>query len=194
MTRSSTAIFTLLIMSSTSAGIAQSADPIEELKACARMEDPHARFACLDYLGQRVLGEESAHQEPVQEEVTQPEAETTATAPDAQPEAEATATAPDAQPEAETTATVPDAQPLPDDLGVTESKTVNYSGMITSCRQGHYGNWYFTFDNGQVWKEVTRRNRRFKDCSFNVTITKDGFGYKMHIDSLDTTFRVRRHK
>ena len=168
MTRSITAIFTLLIMVSTPAGIAQSADPVEELKACARMADPHARFACLDDLGQRVLGEEPAYKEPAQEEV--------------------------AQPEAETTATPTNAQPLPEDLGVSESKTVNYSGMVTSCRQGHYGDWYFTFDNGQVWKEVNNRNRRFKECEFDVTITKDRFGYKMRIDAIDETIRVRRNR
>ena len=86
------------------------------------------------------------------------------------------------------------AEPLPDDFGVSGPKTTEYRGVVTSCRQGHYGDWYFVFDNGQVWKEVNRRNRRFKECDFDVTIAKDSFGYKMRIESLDKTIRVKRHQ
>lgn len=168
MTRSITAIFTLLIMISMPAGVAHSADAIEELKACARVTDRDARLVCFDDLGQRLLAEESAHEEPMPEEVAQPEAATPATA--------------------------TSAQPLPDDLGTSDQKTTNYSGTITSCKKGFYGDWYFYFDNGQVWKEVNNRNRRFKECNFDVTITKDRFGYKMRIDDSEKTIRVRRHQ
>ena len=168
MTRSNTAIFTLAIMVFASAAIGQSADPVDELEACARMTDRDARFACFDDLGQRILGEESADEGPTQEEVVQPEAVI-------------------AQPPT-------DPEPLPDDLGVSGPRTTEYSGTVTSCKKGHYGDWYFVFDNGQVWKEVNRRNRRFKDCNFNVTITKDSFGYKMQIDGLGKTVRVKRHQ
>ena len=170
MTRSITAIFTLLVMVSSPAVIAQSADVVEELKACARMIDRDARFACFDRLGQRVLAEESVDKEPAQEDSAQPEGTATAIA------------------------TATNAQPLPDDSGVSESKTVDYSGRITSCKQGHHGDWYFYLEDGQVWKEARRRNRRFKECDFDVTITKDRFGYKMRIDALDKTVRVRRHQ
>ena len=174
MNRSKTAICTILIMVSTSSGVAQSADPIEELKACARMTDRDARFACLDNLGQRVLREESADEKPTREEV--------------------------AQSEAVTTATETNAQPPPDDLGVSkfgdnqESKSIKYSGTITSCKQGHYGDWYFTFDNGQVWKEVVDRDLRFKECNFSVTITKDFFGHKMKIDAFEKPIRIKRYQ
>ena len=168
MTRTNAAIFMLLTMVYTHAGIAQSADPIEELKACAEMTDRDARLACFDSLGQQALGEQPAASEPKREEVVQPEAAPVETA--------------------------TSAQPLPDDLGVSEPKAIEYSGMVTSCQKGHYGDWYFIFDNGQVWKEVNRRNHRFKECNFNVTIAKDTFGYKMRIDSLDKTMRVKRHR
>ena len=165
MTRSNTSIFILLITVFTSSGIAQSVDPVEELKACAKMTDRDARIACFDNLGERVLREESADKKPTQEEVAQPEA---------------------------VTATASNVQPLPDDLG--KSSGINYSGLITSCKKGYYGNWYFFFDNGQVWKEVNTRNLRFKECNFNATITKDAFGYKMQIDGVDKTIRVRRNQ
>ena len=168
MIPSKTANLTLLILVFAVAGTAESADPVEALKACAEMTDRDARLACFDNLGQRVLGEESAQNEPAQEEVAQPEAETRTIA--------------------------AEAQPLPDDLGVTGPKTTEYSGRVTSCKKGHYGDWYFIFDNGQVWKEVNRRNRRFKECDFDVTITKDTFGYRMQIDSLNKSLRVKRHQ
>ncbi len=165
MTRSNTAIFILLITVFTSSGIAQSVDPVEELKACAKMTDRNARFACFDNLGERVLREASADEKPTREKMAQPEA---------------------------VTGTATNAQPLPDDLG--NSTGIKYSELITSCKKGPSGAWYFIFDNGQVWKEVNKRNRRFKECNFNATITKDGFGYKMHIHEVDKYLRVKRHQ
>jgi hypothetical protein len=166
MTRSNTAIFILLITVFTSSGIAQSVDPVEELKACAKMTDRNARFACFDNLGERVLREASADKKPTREKMAQPEA---------------------------VTATATNAQPLPDDLGKSTG-SIKYSGLITSCKKGHYGDWYFIFDNGQVWKEVNKRNRRFKECNFNATITRDGFGYKMQIHGVEKYLRVRRYR
>ena len=165
MTRLNAAIFILLITVITSASMAQSADPVEELKACARMTDRETRFACFDNLGERVLREEPADKKPTQEKMAQPEA---------------------------VTATATNAQPLPDDLG--RSKNVQYGGLITSCKKGRYGDWYFIFDNGQVWKVLNDRNPRLQECNFNATITRDSFGYKLRIDSVGKTFRVKRNQ
>lgn len=165
MTQSNTAIFILLITVFASSGAAQSLDAAEELKVCARMTDEDARFACFDNLGERVLREESADREPAPEKMAQPEA---------------------------ITATATDVQPLPDDLG--NPKNVQYGGLITSCKKGYYGNWFFFFDNGQVWKEVNNRNLRFKECNFIATITKDAFGYKMQIDGREKAIRVKRNR
>ena len=165
MTRSNTAIFILLITVFTSSGVAQSVDTVEELKVCARMTDQDARFACFDKLGERVLREEPADKKPTQEKMAQPEA---------------------------VTATATDAQPLPDDFG--RSKNVQYGGLITSCKKGRYGDWYFIFDNGQVWKVVNNRNLRFKECNFNATITRDTFGHKLQIDGVEKTIRVKRNR
>jgi hypothetical protein len=140
-------------------------DPVEELKACAKMTDRDARLACFDNLGERMLREESADKKPTRENVAQPEA---------------------------VTSTATNAQPLPDELGI--SRDIQYIGLITSCKKGHHGDWYFIFDNGQVWKAVNKRNLRFKECNFNVTITKDTFGYKMQIDGVEKTIRIRRNR
>ena len=172
--RGQTIIVTLVIAACASTGIARSADPIEELKTCARMTDRDARIACLDNLGKRVLLEESADEMPTQEEV--------------------------AEPQVVTTAPIAKAQPPPDNLGVPavgddqEVKPPEYTGKLRSCKQGQYGNWYFFLDNGHVWKEVNIRSRRFKECNYNVTITKGVFGYRMRIDELEKTIQVKRHK
>ncbi len=165
MTRVNTAIFIFVIALFTSSGVAQSADTVEEIRACAGMADQSARLACYDNLGERVLREDPAAIEPPHEEDVQPEPVTE-------------------------TATI--VEPLPDDLG--KAKTVQYGGLITSCKKSGSGTWYFFFDNGQVWKDVDSRRLRFKECNFSATITKDAFGYKMRIDEVDKTIRVRRNR
>ena len=165
MIRSRTALFIFVVAMIASSSFAQAMDTIEELKACTKMTDQDARLACFDKLGERVLSEEAADTRPTQEEKVQPEAATAAG-----------------------TTVVP----LPDELG--SSKDVQYVGLITSCKKGHYGDWYFIFDNEQVWKDVNNRNLRFKECHFNATITKYAFGYKMRIEGLDRDIRVKRIK
>lgn len=166
MTRSNMAILILLGTMVVSPGAAQAVDAIAEIEACASIKDGDARLACFDELGERVR-----KQEPAQPVVDPPVQEAAA--------------------ETESPG-MTNAQPLPDELGKAE--TAQYVGLITSCRQGGSGTWYFFFDNGQVWKEVNKRNRRFKDCNSRVTITKDAFGYKMQIDGVKRTVRVQRHR
>jgi len=117
-------------------------DPIDALKACARMENTKKRAACYEALGEQVLGEEIA--------------------------ASATETA---VPAAEKPAAAEVESPAVDD-----------------------NRYFFILDSGEIWKQSGGRTHRFKDCSFDVTIRKDVFGYKMTIDGDDKTVRVRRHK
>ena len=177
MTRSITAIFILVVAMFAFPGVAISADTIEELKVCAGMTDDDARLACFDKLGERALQESSVAQEPRQEEVVEPVAVAVAV------------TAAEADGVTETATVI---EPLPDDLGGPDN--VQYSTVVTSCKEGYYGDLYFVFDNGQVWKHTGSRRLRLKDCNFNATITKDGFGYKMRADGVDGTIRVKRSK
>lgn len=164
MIRSNTAIFLIATAIYTSSGVAQTVDIAAQLKTCAIMTDQNSRLACFDDLGERVLREEPVDEKPTQENKVQPEA---------------------------ITETEVNAEPLPEDLG--KSKDVQYRGLITSCKKGHYDDWYFIFDNGQVWKQISGRNRRFKECNFHATITKDAFGYKMRVDGIQGVIRVRRN-
>jgi hypothetical protein len=181
MTRSITAIFILAVAMFTSPGVAQSADTMEELRACAGMTDDDARLACFDKLGERALQESFADQKPMQEEKVEPEAIAVASA----------AAAATVEPEA-VTETVTTIEPLPDDLG--SPGNVQYSTVVTSCKTGYYGDVYFVFDNGQVWKHTGSRRLRLKECNFNATIEKDGFGYKMRAEGVDGPMRVKRSK
>lgn len=236
MTRLNRIFFTFFFVVSTSSVIAQSGDPLVELKACARITDRDARFVCFDELGERALREEVAENtaplekmgeseavvtvqpgavttaDPEVEATTEPEAiaradpETIATAnPEVEAMAELQATA---EPEAIATAEIAGVKkapsngtpPLPENFGAPAfsdgefSQRPAYGGTVTSCRKDPYGSWYFFLDNGQVWKQVKGRKHKIKECNFDVTIAQDVFGYKMRIDELEKTIRVRRQK
>ena len=69
-------------------------------------------------------------------------------------------------------------------------------GLVTSCKKSSDRKWFFNFENGQVWKQVNADNRRYnyKDCNFQVTISKDGFGYVMQIEEQARKIRIKRYK
>ena len=162
-------------------------DSLEELKECARTDDTTARIACYEALGARVLGEESENT------VSSADAESAVAEPAA---VEATAV------EATVVETAPsqaESSPMPDDLGVEKKKEEkpaekkSYRGHVRSCGKMSDDRWYFVFDSGQVWKQSGNGKYRFKECDFDVTLTKDFFSYKMQIDGCKT-LRVRRER
>jgi hypothetical protein len=69
-------------------------------------------------------------------------------------------------------APVEQAQPAEEEGDVT-------TAVVIRCEQGPDGKYFFFFSNGQVWKQVKAGRERYKECDFNVTITRDWFGYKM---------------
>jgi len=156
-----------------STSITRAAGPVEALKTCAKMTDRDARLACYDKLGKRVLSEESGN--------------------------EALPSVSDAQSKtSETTETESTNPSLPDDIGGADFEEQSQStknqdkGLITSCKKGADKRWYFSFDNGQIWKESNKGRRRFKECNFIATITRDGFGYRMQIEGETMKIRVSR--
>ena len=145
-----------------------------DLQACARIADKLARYACYDALGERALAIDVA---------------TTAPAPEPGKSAQVE-TAPGDTAQAEPPA-------MPADLGKKKpekkekKQQESYRGHVRSCAADMDGIWRFTFDDGQVWQQSSRGRHRFEGCNFDVTITRDFFGYKMSIDG-DKTLRVRR--
>ena len=65
-------------------------------------------------------------------------------------------------------------------------------GRVVSCRENAHGKYLFYFDNGQIWKQKDNNPIRWKDCSFEVTIGKDFFGYKMVADGEKRKIRISR--
>jgi len=171
-------------------GVVHPAELDEELAACASMPNRDARLACFDGVSENLRKQQAAAAEPAGEVDLQP-------LPEEIPEA-ATGDVP-MPPEATAEAATNDV-PMPDDLGGAEFadkealKKMRFRGLVTSCKEGQTNDWYFFFENGQVWKEVTSRVLRFKDCHFSVTITKDGFGYKMLIDGQKRNIRISRRR
>jgi len=156
---------------------AESPDPIDELKACAKTTNPDERIACFEALGKRMLEAEAA--------TTAMKAQPVQMAPIA---AEAAVAAQASTPE------------LKDDLGgerfakETDPANAQNQGLITSCKYGRDDRWYFYFDNGQIWQQSNFGRLSFDECNFIATINKGLLGYKMKIDGRDAKIRVTRRK
>jgi hypothetical protein len=159
-----------------------STDPIEELKNCARTEDRNDRMTCFESLGKRVLDQEVSDVPPPRKPET-----IVAAAPPVAP----------TKPATQMTQTT-----LPDDLGgsgfkkVTEEKKDEVwlaSGHVHRCRKTRDDLWYFYFDGGQEWRQNSQGRYRFENCDFDVTISKDFFGFKM-VTAGGRKIRVRRVK
>ena len=90
----------------------------------------------------------------------------------------------------------------PEDLGAetlrhkdrAAEEEINVSATITSCTERADGRYVFYFSNGQVWRQSKDDRVHFRDCNFNVTITKDFFGYKMQQDGEKRRIRIKRLK
>ena len=148
-------------------GPAWSAESIADIKACAEVTDADARLACFDDLAERVQHEELS-----------------------------------VDPASAVAAEELEEGSVPEHLGgadfeeQSDNFKTHHQGTITECQQGGDGRWYFRFSNGQVWRQSNLDRRRFKECSFLATISRDGFGYKMVIEvqGKQKTIRVSRVK
>lgn len=75
-----------------------------------------------------------------------------------------------------------------------ESGPEVYTAKVSRCQQGADGRWFFIFSNQQVWKQVKNNSRRYRNCNFDVTISKDIFGYVMQRQDNERKIRVKRIK
>ena len=159
------------VIASLVAAPAQSQDLGKAITSCASITEDNARLTCFDALA-AMMGDV--------------------------PEAEAT----DA-PAAETAAVLVAATvaPLTDDIGKERvepkdpDEQPRYASHVTSCTESiKSGQYYFTLDNGQVWKQSNYRRLGFKNCDFDIEISKGTFGYQMYIPSKDRSVRVARVK
>lgn len=71
---------------------------------------------------------------------------------------------------------------------------IKVSATVTRCGESAEGRYLFYFSNGQVWKQSKADRVHFRDCNFDVTITKDYFGYKMQQVGEKRRIRIKRLK
>jgi hypothetical protein len=91
-------------------------------------------------------------------------------------------------------------EPTIEDIGseslprASKDKALAIEARVTSCKKNSLEKYLFYFDNGQVWKQVSDKRVYFKDCDFNVIISKDFFGYKMQQEGEERRIRISRIK
>ena len=91
--------------------------------------------------------------------------------------------------------------PLTDEVGkeriepIQDEDREKYASRVKSCQESvQSGQTYFTLENGQVWKQSNYRRLGFRNCEFDIEISKGMFGYSMYIPSKDRNIRVTRVK
>jgi hypothetical protein len=122
-------------------------------------------------------------------------------APPAEPEPPASAPKPSPAPKPEPAqeAVEPGYAPLTDDVGderlAREDGEDDFKPVrahVVDCKRDSFNDYFFYFENGQVWKQRTDSRLSFRECDFWVTITKDFFGYKMQVDGEKKQIRIGR--
>lgn len=153
----------LLLVALPVAGLAD--DPVgASLERCAQIDDDGARLECFDALAER-------HKAAAGDSIPAAPAPVRATAP----------------------------VPLTDEVGKARVEGPDYSdeprftAHVVSCRKNpQSGQYVFSFENGQVWKQSAYRSISLRNCDFDVEIQKVSFGYDMYIPSKDRTLRIAR--
>ena len=159
-----------------------------DIEDCRAIEDAAKRLACYDNLNApAVIPETSPTETTAVESVPTPDS----------PVPEPVVT-PEPTPTVEAAPAAGASAVLDDDFGneriaaAEEKAKVRVSGHVSSCREDSGGQYRFYFDNGQIWKQKDNKRIPWRECDFDVTITKDFFGYKMLPAIDDRTIRVSR--
>ncbi|MDH3305244.1 MAG: hypothetical protein OEM50_01145 [Gammaproteobacteria bacterium] len=108
-------------------------------------------------------------------------------------------------PAAKTPATLPAERPVKktlDDLGDetlpgtgrADDEALAVRATVVGCEKDARKKYVFFFENGQVWRQSSDKRVYFKNCNFDVTISKDFFGYKMQRDGDKGRIRIARVK
>lgn len=175
------------------------------IQRCAAIAAPMDRLACFDALAD--VSESARGVVPAKSESARDTAADPAPAPVAVPamaESPSDITpepAPDTVAASAPEAAAPTAKTL-DELDAETSPRESRSkdekllvrARVTRCEKDARKKYYFVFENGQVWKQVSERRLRYKKCEFDVTITKDFFGYKMQPDGESRRVSIARVK
>lgn len=133
-----------------------------EMSRCAALIDTSDRLACYDQISF--------------EKIKVPET----------PLSPAVASAPAAVPVDQMSAQSP-AQEKPQK---EQPKTMN--AHVIRCTKDARKKYLFYLEGGEVWKQISDKRLSYKECDFNVTISKDFFGHKMQVAGEKSRTRVSR--
>ncbi len=111
-------------------------------------------------------------------------------------------TAPPSAPAVDPTTGVPvsaQAQPpeprKPESFDLDVQKKQSIRVMIEKTKRNSRGDWYFYFDNNEVWKQIDSRTRRIPSLPAAATVSRGLFSsHKLHIDGQVWAMKVRRVK
>ncbi|NCF59842.1 MAG: hypothetical protein GWP64_08295 [Gammaproteobacteria bacterium] len=78
--------------------------------------------------------------------------------------------------------------------GGNDAEAAVYHARVTSCQKNSSGKVFFFFENGQIWKQTDYSRFRYRECEFDVALTRDTFGYKIKIVGQKASYRVSRVK
>jgi hypothetical protein len=173
-------VIILAVAAITAAAATRADDAImDAVGRCATIDAAKERLACYD----QIAG--PSHAAPVAPSVA-------AAAPVAEP---ASAPAPAARPVAGAAGTLDDidAETKPK-AAREEQEELLVRARVTRCEKDARKKYYFVFENEQVWKQVSDKRLTYRECDFEVTITKDFFGYKMQPDGEKGRIRIVRVK
>lgn len=67
-----------------------------------------------------------------------------------------------------------------------------FTARVTSCRKNVHDRYLFYLGNGEIWQQAKDDRLYFRECDFEVTITKDFFGYKMRQVGEKRRIRIKR--
>lgn len=136
----------------------------DSLQTCRAIEDATQRLECYDQ-----LADVSAQTVPA-----------TSVAPEAAPAPVAAAETP-----------VPVQEGMPE-TDWKKKEAEEFHTRVTKCERDPYKKYVFWFEGGQIWKQVSSRRLSYRDCDFNVVVTKDFFGYEMQVDGENSKIRILR--
>jgi hypothetical protein len=151
--------FNLSVLAILSCWFMQSAnalDMVDEVQKCAAIETNDERLYCYDALSQTLVAAQSKN-ETVRQSVVQG------------------------------TSAAEESSDMSDSIGGSrftseeERQKSITQGRVTFCQLSYDKKYLFIFENGQIWKQVKDKRYRLKECGFDVTISKDFFGYFMEI-------------
>ncbi|MFK8031066.1 MAG: hypothetical protein AB8G18_12595 [Gammaproteobacteria bacterium] len=160
-----------------------------QLLLCAGRVTDSARLACYDGLVDSLRPAGSEAKADLASATVLADTEKPVAAVPAQPQVDNTTGTPVA------TAAKPPAKTNVESFGDKVEQKQSIRVMIEKTKRNARSDWYFYFDNGEVWKQIDSSRRRIPPLPVAATISRGIFSsHKLHIDGERWSIKIRRIK